>query len=157
MVQKCKSWSITVAPLEEKPQKYKSLIISLDVGTTTLNSFWCRLLCWSAVDVINKFLSRVTSGGTIAQWIRLPLSCSSPGFKSQARHLCFSNNSQILHYICHCIRKRTIFNKKRPSLGHLKMLVLYSEIRHSDWCKTCHMISNVNALLEIREVYIVIS
>ena len=72
MVQKCKSWSITVAPLEEKPQKYKSLIISLDVGTTTLNSFWCGLLCWSAVDVINKFLSRVTSGGTIAQWIRLP-------------------------------------------------------------------------------------
>ena len=35
----------------------------------------------------------------IAQWIRLRLPFSSPGFESQAHHLTFYIYSQILYYI----------------------------------------------------------
>ena len=62
---------------------------------------------------------------TLAQWIRLWLPFSGPGFESQAHHQRFY--SQILYCICHCIVKRTKINKKRL-LGQNKYLFKYGDL-----------------------------
>ena len=49
----------------------------------------------------------------IAPWFCLRLPSCSPGFESQAHHLCFFN-------YWNCNEKRTKINKKRPGLAHLK-------------------------------------
>ena len=66
-------------------------------------------------------------GVAIAQWIRLHLASCGPGFESQAHSQCFSVYSQILCYICHCIEKRTIINKKRLCFA---LIFLKQEMSH---------------------------
>ena len=52
----------------------------------------------------NRQLGNISSQVAVGQWIRLRLPFWGLGFESQANHLASSFYSQILYYICHCLK-----------------------------------------------------